>query len=198
MIATDLYQDFGTDPGAGAQAAPSTSDEFEEAKLQAFENGYQAGWDDLTKAQSNLELTISSTLATNLQEASFQYHEMRNQLTRTTREIVKGIVESILPNVAQQSLGLHIVQLVEAHTRDALEREIQICVPETALDRVERLLPESPVSFALVADPKLPPDQASLRLGETEHAIDLGRVISDLGAAVDAYFETQISEEEND
>ena len=69
MIAADLYQDFGTDSGAGAQAAPSTSDEFEEAKLQAFENGYQAGWDDLTKAQSNLELTISSTLATNLQEA---------------------------------------------------------------------------------------------------------------------------------
>ena len=32
MIATDLYQDFGTDPGAGARAAPSTSDEFEEAK----------------------------------------------------------------------------------------------------------------------------------------------------------------------
>ncbi|WP_299684860.1 hypothetical protein [uncultured Tateyamaria sp.] len=198
MNVASLYQDFGTEISMDGPVSNVSTDKFEDEKLQAFENGYQAGWDDSTKAQTTLELTISSALAANLQDASFQYHELRSQLTRTVRDIMQGVVDTVLPDMARQSLGAHIVQLIEARTRDALVHTIQLRVPEASLDHVERILPESPISYELVADATLAPDQASLQLDDTEHVIDLGRVVADVGAAVAEYFETQNSEGQDD
>lgn len=198
MNASVLYKDFGSDLLEHGSTSTVSSDELEDEKLQAFENGYQAGWDDAIKAQTNLDLSISSALATNLQEASFQYHEMRGQMTRRVREIVQGIIDAVLPDMAQQSLGGHIVQLIEGHTRTSLEQQVRLRVPVNAVQHIERLLPETPIEYELVGDPSLSPDQAFLDLGDSHHAIDLGRVIKDVQTAVSDYFETQDSEEKND
>ncbi|MEL6563031.1 MAG: hypothetical protein AAFQ59_01200 [Pseudomonadota bacterium] len=193
-----LYQDFGTELVPAKPNSSVSRDSLEDEKLQAFENGYQAGWDDSIKAQANLDLSISSALAANLQDASFQYHEVRAQLTRSMREIMQGVVATILPDIAKQTLGAHLVQLVEAHARGTMEHTIELRVPEAAIDHVERLLPDSPIAYSLMADPTLAQDQATMRLGETEHAVDLGRMVKDITVAIETYFETQVAEGQDD
>ena len=193
-----IYQDFGHAERNHSVAPGQSQDEREDEKLQAFENGYQAGWDDAMKAQHELDTAISAALATNLQEASFQYHEMRAQMTRAIKEIMQGVVDVLLPDIATRSLGTHVVQLVESHARAATERPIQICVAPTALDRVERLVLQTPVDHEIKADQTLAPDQANIRLGETEHVIDLGQMIAEIGNVVAAYFETQNVEVQDD
>ena len=198
MNTATLYQDFSSDKVLENRTGSASAADVEEAKLQSFEDGYQAGWDDAAKAQASLDMSVSSALAANLQDASFEYHEVRNQLTKTVHEIMQGVVDAILPDVARQSLGAHIVQLVEAHTRDAVTRTIQLRVSETSRELVERVLPETPVAYEVTVDSCLAPDQAVLQLSETEHEIDLGRVVKDVNAAVADYFETQTSEGKDD
>jgi len=111
---------------------------------------------------------------------------------------MQGVVATILPDIAKQTLGAHLVQLVEAHARGAMEHTIELRVPEAAIDHVERLLPDSPIAYSLMADPTLAQDQATVRLGETEHAVDLGRMVKDITAAIETYFETQVAEGQDD
>lgn len=198
MNAATLYQDFSSEEAGEPRTAGALAADVEDEKLQSFEDGYQAGWDDATKAQASLDTAVSSALAANLQDASFAYHEARGQLTKTVHEIMRGVVGAILPEIARQSLGAHIAQLVDAHTREAVAHKIQLRVAEVSREQVERLLPDTPVDYEVISDPCLAPDQATLQLDETEHAVDLGQVVKDVHAAVTEYFETQISEGKDD
>ena len=176
MNAATLYQDFSSEEAGEPRTAGALAADVEDEKLQSFEDGYQAGWDDATKA----------------------HHEARGQLTKTVHEIMRGVVGAILPEIARQSLGAHIAQLVDAHTREAVAHKIQLRVAEVSREQVERLLPDTPVDYEVISDPCLAPDQATLQLDETEHAVDRGQVVKDVHAAVTEYFETQISEGKDD
>ena len=198
MTAPTLYQDFGAGDPVSQTAPSAHTDAQEDEMLEAFENGYQAGWDDSAKAQSSLDLSVSSAMAANLQDASLKYHEMRDQLTGTVQQIIQGVVDSVLPDMARLSLGAHIVQLVEKHARSSLDRRIELRVPGAFVDQVERLMPETNVDYKIVADPSLGSDQASLQFGETEHTLDLGQVVQEVATAVTEYFETQTTEGKDD
>ena len=100
--------------------------------------------------------------------------------------------------MARLSLGGHIVQLLETHARNALQHRIELRVPDSAIDPVEQLLQGSPIDYDLIADPHMAPDQASLRLGDAEHVVDMGQVVQEVKAAIADYFEAQNSEENDD
>lgn len=199
MMATrDLYQNFGVHLEPNDKLPDRPVEELEDEKLQAFEAGYQAGWDDSTKAQADLSATVSSTLAANLQDASFQYHEMRSQLTRSMREMMQAIVEKVLPDMARKSLGAHVVQLVETQTRQALEANIEIHVHPDNLEQVERVIANVSIECSLVPSARTAPEQLFIRIGENEQSIDLERVIQEIHEAVAAFFEVQNEEVADD
>ncbi|MEL6228081.1 MAG: ABC transporter ATP-binding protein, partial [Pseudomonadota bacterium] len=75
MQSAALYQDFGTELAPAKPNSSVSRDSLEDEKLQAFENGYQAGWDDSIKAQANLDLSISSALAANLHDIETTHPE---------------------------------------------------------------------------------------------------------------------------
>ncbi|WP_299372737.1 hypothetical protein [uncultured Tateyamaria sp.] len=192
MCAEKLFQDFGAAKPVKTDRLVKSAEELEDLKLEAFENGYQAGWDDAVKAQASTLTHVSSGLATSLQEASFDYHEMRSSLNGSVQTILNRVVSVLLPQMARASLGAHICEQITAASRSALDRPIEVVVAPEAEAAVTGLLGEQLKDpFELSLDPLLAPSQVLLRLGDKETEINLDKMIAEIAAAIEAYFHTQ-------
>ena len=195
MALPHLFKDFGTLKAGVVANRSMTADEIEDLKLQAFDSGFQAGWDDAVKAQSETQAHISVELANSLQTASFEYHEVRATLNASAQRIIEAIVQIILPVVAQASLGTQIRDAVVSALRTATDCQIEIVVSpmnEVAVSQI--LSAELQDPFELVSDPNMPLNQATLRLGAQEAEINLDKMVADIASAVNTFFETQKSE----
>ncbi|MEL7164895.1 MAG: hypothetical protein AAGL96_05420 [Pseudomonadota bacterium] len=187
-----LYQDFGSaDEVLNSPRLEKELDALEDAKLVSFEAGYQAGWDDAIKAQQSIGKSVSTALANNLQDASFQYHEMRAQLIRNVEELMKALVSNCLPLMAQHTLGNHICDLIRSHAQDGVDCEIELVVNPNAIPSVEAALEHVLDRYSLKSDDSLASDQAQIKLGQSEYSVDLGRAISEVDAAITDFFEAQ-------
>mmetsp|Transcript_22361 Transcript_22361/g.35780 ORF Transcript_22361/g.35780 Transcript_22361/m.35780 type:complete len:201 (-) Transcript_22361:1361-1963(-) len=190
--ASHLFQNFGELPKKSKAATALGIEEVEDQKLQAFENGYQAGWEDAVKAQTDTGGHISAALAASLQDASFEYHEVRSSLTGAVQTILAEVLNSVLPKIAQDSLGAHIREQVVVMCQGALDKSIEISVAPQSESAVQSLLADDlGQPFVLTTDPLLTPAQAVLRLGADEREIDLGRLVDGINASVSTFFETE-------
>lgn len=195
MAATHLFEDFGGLPKKTNETSNLGAEEVEDQKLQAFENGYQAGWDDAIKAQSETGKHVSAGLATSLQDASLEYEEMRKGLNAAVSEVMSGIVRTLLPTVARESLGTHICEQIKVMTQSKLERKIEVAVaPETEKVVRSMLDSETNVTCDITTDPLLAPTQAFLRLGPDECEINLDQMLNEIAQSVTNFFESQNAE----
>lgn len=195
MSLAHLFQDFGTLKPAKAEKHSMTAEEIEDLKLQSFEGGFQAGWEDAVKAQAETQSHVSAGLAASLQSASFEYHELRATLNASVQNIMIHIVDTILPKAAQASLGAHIRDFVTSASQDALDCPIEIVVAPECEEAVRRVLSsELQEPFELAGDPGMSESQATIRLGNKESEIDLDKTVAEIAQAVATFFETQKSE----
>ncbi|APX13297.1 hypothetical protein [Tateyamaria omphalii] len=195
MSAAHLFEDFGEEKPKLADAASLPIEVVEDQKLEAFENGYQAGWEDAVAAQSETQSFVSSGLASSLQDASFEYHELRAGMTATVETIIKSVTDIILPRVAHSSLGAHVREKAQDMVRASLDKRVEIAVaPENEAAVRSVLNDDIPEPFLLVSDNLLAPSQVVLRTEQTEAELDLDRTVAEISAAVTSFFEAQTFE----
>lgn len=181
----DLLEDFGTAPQHAATVFQMTEDEADVLRAEAFEQGYKSGWEDAIKAQSQDQTRISSDLAQNLQDLSFTYHEAYSQVVEGMAPLLNDMVESLLPKVARDALGLHVVELLNDLTRSYSEQPVEIVVATDNSEAVAPLLKgdfKMPVS--LTEDPQLAQGQAEIRFGKVERRVDLTAVLNNIQEAL--------------
>ncbi|MGH1412581.1 MAG: ABC transporter ATP-binding protein [Pelagimonas sp.] len=169
--------------------APSFSEsDLEGQKLEAFENGYRAGWDDAVKAQSDDRSRISSAFGQHLQDLSFTYHEAYSQVMNAMTPLLDEMVAALLPEIARATLGHHIVEQLQSMAQEIGSLEVVVAVSPSNTEMVAPLL-EGEFSFPiqLVEDDTLANEQADIRLGQTEKQIDLGDLIASVSEAVDGF-----------
>ena len=188
MSISHLLEDFGVPPKRGTGYALSEV-KLEEVKLEAFERGYKAGWDDASKALSDEQGKVSSDLASNLQELSFTYHEAHGQMLRALEPFLGQIVASLLPEIARKALVPKIVEELKALGSDIGSIEAEIVVAPNNAEAVRELLGTA-VTFPVqvVEEPSLAEGQAYLRFGENEREIDQDNILAKVARAVDAFF----------
>ncbi|MGP6089157.1 ABC transporter ATP-binding protein [Antarctobacter jejuensis] len=190
----DLLEDFGSvslvgTAGPSQPAEPAFSEaELEGKKLEAFEKGYRAGWDDAVKAQSDDRTRISSAFGQHLQDLSFTYHEAYTQVMNAVTPLLDEMVASLLPEMARATLGHHIVEQLQTLSREIGHMEVVVAVAPGKIEAVTPLL-EADFGFPiqLVADDTLSEEQADLRFGQTERQIDLGDLIAAVSEAVQGF-----------
>lgn len=183
-----LLEDF-SNPATSASAQPPApvfnESEVEAQKLDSFETGYRAGWDDAIKAQSEEKGRLASTLAQHLQDLSFTYHEAYAQVMNGITPLLNEMVNVLLPSMARATLGLHVADQLQALATQIGSVKVQIVVAPGNIETVSSLI-EADFSFPieLVPDDTLSEEQAEIRFGESEKQIDLGDMIAALTEAV--------------
>ncbi len=188
MSISHLLEDFGTQ-SAGRPSIAMTDVSLEEQRLESFEQGYKAGWDDALKAQNNTAVQISEEFARNLQDLSFTYREAYAHILKSMNPLLSQIVETVLPEMAQKTLGLRVIEQLQEMVKATGDTGIEVRVSCANQSAVASLLKqEFGFPVAIKDDASLSDTQALLRFDETEKQIDLGEVLSGIGQAVSGFF----------
>lgn len=197
MSIAHLLEDFGTARQKSSVVSLSDVD-FEEEKLEAFENGYTAGWDDAVKSQSEDQTKVSSDFARNLQDLSFTYHEAHSHVIKAMNPLLQQIVEAVLPEVAHKTIGLRVVEQLREMARGQAGQTVEIRVAPANVAAMEKLIDQElafPVGVS--EDPALGEGQAYMRFGTSERQIDLDEVLAGIGQAVAGFFHETKKEKKN-
>ncbi|KUF10561.1 hypothetical protein [Pseudoponticoccus marisrubri] len=184
----DLLEDFAA-PGATApaEAAGPTLDEaeIEGQKLESFENGYRAGWDDAIKSQSEDKSRISSAFGQHLQDLSFTYHEAYSHVMNAMAPLLDEVVCTMLPQIARATLGAHIAEELHGLAREIGQLSVVVAVSPANVEAVAPLIDgQFAFPIELVADDTLAEEQADIRFAHVEKQIDLGDLQHAIAEAV--------------
>ena len=187
-----VLEDFGTRSAIGPRDLPS-EDVLETERLEAFDKGYRAGWDDAIKAKSDEADQASSILSQSLQELSFTYHEAQAQVLASLRPLLDEVMRKMLPAIAQNSLAAHVSEELMKIASEAADARIEIVVAPGAGEGLSELLEQaSPTLSVSVSEAEaVLPGQAELRFGDREKAIDLAGVVSEINAAIETAFASE-------
>ncbi|KFE34761.1 hypothetical protein [Thioclava atlantica] len=168
---------------------------FEEAKLAAFETGYQAGWDDAVAAQNAETARLHADLGQNLQALSFTHHEARQHMLDALRPLLIEICEKLLPQVARDTLAPLVAEQLMPLAEERLSAPITISASPVALAQVEELLTrQCDLPLAFVSEPTLGEGQVYLRFAEAETRVDLDAVVAAISQAVRTHFHSDPEE----
>lgn len=162
---------------------------LDEMKLEAFEQGYKAGWDDAAAAHAEDQGRIGADLARSLQSLSFTYQEARSSVLRALSPLIAEIAAKLLPALAAGSLAPMVAERLAPLAGDAADVPVRIYVNPAARAAVSNQLSlHTALPFDLIDEPGLGEGQAALRFGMHEEKIDLDGTVAAIRAALAAYF----------
>lgn len=171
---------------------------MEEARLAAYEQGYQAGWDDAAAAQIEDQSRIRADLAHSLTQLSFSYEEARAHLLTALRPLLEDMTGQILPQIAREALAPLVLEQMMPMAEEVFDQPVHLVLNPAVRPAVESLLTAATgLPLAIEEEPSLPEGQVYIRIGQTEAQVDLGRVTAEIAAAVRGFF-TLAEERESD
>lgn len=188
MSIAHLLHDFG----ALSQGKPVaiTDVSLEEERLEAFEKGYQAGWDDSVKSQVEDGRRITADLVQNLQDIGFTYEEVHGEIMGAMQRLVQQIMQTVLPPLSHAMLVPQVTEILHDLLETNGRQPVQLTAGPADLAILRRLSAEMPdLACTLTEDQTLASGQVLLRLGESERALDMPDVLLRIEHAVSGFFQ---------
>lgn len=194
MSVSHLLEDFGAYSRTGG--GELTDVLIEEERLEAFEKGYQAGWDDSAAAQKDTARHVSADLAQNLKDLSFTYQEAYSGMLKGLRPLVEQMVEQLLPRLARETLAPRVGELIGDLIARHGRQPVRLVASPADISVLEDLVEgDDHLPVTVSGDPSMAEGQVRLRFGEVaEHEIDLADVLGSIGQAITAYFDSDTSD----
>ncbi|KAA0916138.1 hypothetical protein FLO80_10445 [Aquicoccus porphyridii] len=190
MGISHLLESFDTANSERSQVISLTEVGLEENRLEAFEEGYKAGWDDAIKSQSDDKTQISQDFAQNLQQISFTYHEAQAEILKSLKPVLEEVAGVLLPDIARSNFGAHLLSEVTKLTDAATRHDIEIVVCPANIAALESILSQRDMSpIKLSSEDNLGEGQAYIRLNGIERHIDLDAAMNGIRAAIDGYYQ---------
>ena len=183
-------------PSAASDTVVLQSAEIEEARLQSYETGYSAGWEDALAATSAEEGKISAEFANNLQHLNFTYHEARAHLLRSIKPVLVEVTTKLLPEVAREAIAPVVLDALMPLSDETLDQPIHIQINPNSRPAMERLLTQAAgMTLDIDEEPTLGEGQVYVRLGGSELKIDLDGAAAEVIRAVHDFFDYSEREE---
>ncbi len=188
MSVAHLYEDFAPQRMVGGVDA-AVAEKVADAKLQSFEDGYSAGWEDALEAQQSSAAQLSAALIEAAKDAALTRDEVFENFLTVTRPLLEAIVTKVVPSAARDALAAHILEIVDAHLNTVADAPINIAVhPSLEHGIAKTLAGKLPDNARITSAPDLTESQVIVSLAQDEHQIDLDRIIAEIQEAVAAFF----------
>jgi flagellar assembly protein FliH len=169
--------------------------EIETLKLEAFDRGFKAGWDDAVKARSDEATQISTDLASNLRDLSFTFLEARADMLGALGPLIEDIVAKVLPVISADTLGPQLRDIILEQVQTGIATEITLAVCPDDQDKVTGILSDHPdLQVTLRSDPTLCAGQVFVRFADREQEINLDETLSQVRDAIKTFFTSDIRE----
>ncbi|WP_371225011.1 flagellar biosynthesis protein [Roseovarius sp. 2305UL8-3] len=188
MSISHLLEDFGA--YARGKPVSLTDVSLEEQRLEAFEKGYQAGWDDSSKASEDDTRRVSVDLAQNLQDLSITYQEAHSAVLASLRPLLEQITQTVLPALMLQTLGAQLVDQVHGMARELGPQPIELVTAPSNAATLEALLGDDPaMPVTVIEELSLGEGQVFVRFGNHEREIDLSGVLATIEQMMTGFFD---------
>ncbi|ATG37472.1 MULTISPECIES: hypothetical protein [Phaeobacter] len=187
MTIAHLLEDFAMDTPA-VPVAEVSEELLEEKRLESYEKGYSAGWDDAVTAKDKETTHVSSELANSLEDLSFTFHEAQTQLLESLDPMFKVLTSAVLPDAMAASFGHHIVDQLTDMAKSQADQAINIVVSPGEGATVRALLTKSfTVPVQVREDVMLSSGQAYLKVGGIEREINSSALINSIQDSIEAF-----------
>ncbi len=164
--------------------------ELEETRLSAFDKGYAAGWEDAQAALTNDRSRMEADVSRNLQGLGFTFQEARMHILRGLRPLLSAMIGRLLPEIARETLGELVLDVLMPHAEAALDAPITIVTHPRARPFLNGLVEQAQgLPLTLVEDASVGQGQVFLRFQSGEETmIDLDRAIAKIMTTVHDFF----------
>jgi len=163
---------------------------IEETRLQSYDSGYAAGWEDATAATQDDQSRIGSELANNLQQMAFTFQEARSHILKSVQPVLTQLCTQLLPPLAREVLAPVVLDTIMPLMDDLADTPVHVVLNPVARPALERLLSQAAgLPLVIIEETTLGEGQVYLRLGEIEHRVDLDLAVTRLTSAVHDFFE---------
>jgi flagellar assembly protein FliH len=187
-IKLEIFQ--ATSNNEGNQTVVLNALALEESKLESYEKGYTAGWDDAAAAQTQDQKHASAELARNFQTLDFTYQEARTHVLMAIKPLLNALVGSLLPELARDTLAPTVLETLMPIAESLADAPITLVLNPHARVAVEVMLKDTTgLPLHIIEEPSLGEGQVFLRVGDTETEVNLERAINDISLAVRNFFE---------
>lgn len=167
---------------------------FETAKLEAYERGYAAGWDDALAERAEQDANARNALLQQLQDFAFTFHEARQAILRSVEPVLSAMTDSVLPGLLRDLMGDQVIEHLRAelvrHTDVPLRLRHHPGVGDLLRDVVAQ---QSGLSLELHPDSQLGQGRFVLERGDCEVELDLDRLCRDIRDRIQDHL-SQVSE----
>lgn len=186
MTLAHRYNEFQEDPtieDLNAREAESA-----EESLRAFENGYQAGWQDAASAHDTEQERLLSELVQCFQVIQFTYQDARNKLILDLRPIAKEFLEKIFPGVSRASLRANLSENIGDIVSKSTRETIEISASPNSLKEIQELLKDTKnIPIILTENTGLAPMQVSVKVSQSEKFIDINDICDQVLRSLEAF-----------
>jgi flagellar assembly protein FliH len=181
-----LLESFGR--SGPSRAAPGfTAAEVEDARLEGYDTGYRAGWDDACATCVAEQDRIGEEFARNLRDLSFTFHEARAHVLSGVAPVLRAAFQSLFPALIGEALAARVHEALEADVGAAAQQPVRICVSPADAGALRRLLVSvETLPCDLHEEPTLASGQVFFVLGAREVEIDLAAALDAATDALDA------------
>lgn len=189
MTVSHRYRNFGNAKKNGKDDDDTGLIAIEDQKLQAFEAGYQAGWDDAIKAKQDEKNQLGADFSQNLKEMSITYQEAMSKLVISMQPVVEGMVSKLLPEIAKNGLGLRICEQINEMITSQVKQPIEIVVSAENVEAIKELAGSNlSEPFTVIAESSLGSGQAFVRVGDSERQVDFDGLVQGVAEAMNGFF----------
>ncbi|WP_425092259.1 hypothetical protein [Tropicimonas sp. S265A] len=193
-MAALALEEFGLPASADSPRNPETKIDPAKARMEGYESGYQAGWDDAVKSATDENTRIDAELARNLEELSFTFFEAQRHVSLSLETLVMTMAEKVLPALYREHFGALIKETLAPLIEDSGNLTVELlCAPSDLAQITDILQPHNELPLSIRAEPSFAQHQVRFHLGHEVHDIDGDALLTEIRTALETHF-TQLQE----
>lgn len=183
----------------GEPEAPSLvmPEDLEDLRLNAYERGYTAGWDDAMRQTADEANARQEALVRMAEGLSFTYHEAQAHVLGALEPLLQAVAEQILPELARAALVQSVGEELMSVAAGLAAKPVELRVPAGARAAFEEgfealVLPP----LEIVECDALPAGVAEFASGSRQTRVDLDGVARRLADSIARFYQFEMPQKE--
>lgn len=164
-------------------------EELEAQKVQAFEQGYKAGWDDAAKASQEQQAKAETRLADQIRELDVTYSDARQQVVDSFVPVLRAFTSTVSATLCAETLSSIVEKKVASHLSSGGEQPVVLAANAQSVELLRSMLStEDTRNFSFRVQESLSDGQTQVSFGGLEELIDVDTACEELRTLLEEYF----------
>ena len=156
-----------------------------------WQDGYAIGLSEEQALAVAAQEALTADIAQSFADMAFGYAEARAHVLHGLKPLFGALINRVLPQMTEVAIASHLTGLLNDAAAQDSALPVELSVHPKRIEALTALLPYAVgLPVMLVADPAIGLDQAVLRSGRAETALDIGAIIAGAQTALGAIFES--------